>query len=69
MTEDILLTTSEVAARIGITVQAVYKAYQRGTLKQKKRVKNITYYSSVEVDRYIKENKGKVGYRKPESKK
>ena len=63
MDEELLLTTAEVATFLGISVQAVYKARYRKTIKPLKRKVNVVYYSMSEVRRYQKESAGKVGYR------
>ena len=66
MDEKLYLTTAEVADFLQITVQAVYKARFRGTLKAaKKGNHNVTLYATTEVARYQKENAGRVGYRPP----
>jgi predicted site-specific integrase-resolvase len=51
---DDLLTTAQVASALGIGIQSVYKADQRGTINPVRRLGNQNLYSLREVERYRK---------------
>lgn len=60
------LPTADAADELGVTVETVNKAVQRGKLKPCRKVGNYNLFHRDEVERYRAESRGRPGRRKTE---
>ena len=58
------MQTADAADELGVTVEAVNKAVQRGALKPCRKLGNYNLFHRDEVERYRSESLGKRGRRK-----
>lgn len=63
---DEFFPTADAADELGITVETINKAVQRGKLKPERKVGNYNLFHREEIERYRAESLGRPGRKKSE---